>query len=311
MGDAERKILLLVEDEAIIAIAEASLLKKNGYEVLTAYSGPSAIETAQKRSHIDLVLMDIDLGAGMDGPRAAEIIMSSVNIPVLFLSSHTEPEIVAKTEGISSLGYVLKNSGDTVLLASIRMALKLHASKLENQRKSEELERANGELRRSEAEFRGLFETGPVAVGMLVGRKFFKVNAVMRDTFGYAEEEMIGRTTRMLYTDDAEYARMGRELYEELRLYGRSVQETVLKKKDGTVLDVLICARPLDPEAPDSEAGVATTVLDISGQRRLEAELRKAKAELAAKEALSALSAEPGVPRGDPRPGGGEVSAQE
>ena len=286
MEGIDRKTLLLVEDEAIIAIAEASLLKKHGYEVYTAYSGLTAIETVRTRSPIDLVLMDIDLGTGMNGSQAAEIIISSSNIPVLFLSSHTDPDIVAKTEGISSSGYVVKNSGETVLLASIRMALRLQEARVLNQRKNKEVEASNAELRRSEAEFRGLFETGPVAVGMLVSRRFTRINAVMRDTFGYAEEEMLGRTTRMLYTDNAEYERVGRELYDELRRFGRSVQETHLKRKDGAVLDVLICARPLDPDAPDFEAGVATTILDISGQRRIEADLRRAQAALAAMDDL-------------------------
>jgi PAS domain S-box-containing protein len=43
----------------------------------------------------------------------------------VFLSSHTEPEIVQKTEAIASYGYVVKNSGEQVLLASIRMAFRL------------------------------------------------------------------------------------------------------------------------------------------------------------------------------------------
>jgi hypothetical protein len=34
--------------------------------------------------------------------------------PNCFLSSHTEPEVVEKTEGITSYGYIVKNSGETV-----------------------------------------------------------------------------------------------------------------------------------------------------------------------------------------------------
>jgi len=47
------------------------------------------------------------------------------------LSSHTEPEIVSKTERITSYGYVIKNSGETVLIASIKMAFKLHKAHME------------------------------------------------------------------------------------------------------------------------------------------------------------------------------------
>ena len=44
-------------------------------------------------SLIDLILMDINLGSGMDGTQAAEQILRTNDIPILFLSSHTEPNM--------------------------------------------------------------------------------------------------------------------------------------------------------------------------------------------------------------------------
>ena len=78
-----------------------------------------------KHDEIDLVLMDIDLGKGMDGTQAAKAILEHRDIPILFLSSHTESDVVEKTEKITSYGYVVKNSSITVLDASIKMAFKL------------------------------------------------------------------------------------------------------------------------------------------------------------------------------------------
>ncbi len=49
-------------------------------------------------------------------------------MPITFLSSHTNPEIVNKTEGITGYGYIVKGTGDTVLLASVKMALRLRWS---------------------------------------------------------------------------------------------------------------------------------------------------------------------------------------
>ncbi len=120
------KTLLLVEDEAIIAMTAAGMLRDNGYTVVTAGTGEKAVEMAGRDDSIDLVLMDIDLGRGMDGTEAARLILQKHDVPVVFLSSHTEPEVVEKTEGITSYGYVVKNTGETVLLASIRMAFRLH-----------------------------------------------------------------------------------------------------------------------------------------------------------------------------------------
>jgi two-component sensor histidine kinase/DNA-binding response OmpR family regulator len=125
------KKLLLVDDEIIIALSTKLALEKLGYQVLLAHSGESAIETMRETPGIDLVLMDIDLGRGLDGTKTAEIILHSHNVPVIFLSSHTEPEIVEKTEKITSYGYIVKNSGTTILAASIKMAFKLFASQTE------------------------------------------------------------------------------------------------------------------------------------------------------------------------------------
>lgn len=133
--------ILLVEDEAIIALAEKRQLEGYGYEVSIVHNGLAAIKTVLTDPDIDLVLMDIDLGRGIDGTVAAERILTQRNIPILFLSSHTEQAVVEKTERISSYGYVVKNSGIVVLDASIKMALKLFKAKLDQKRVEQALEK--------------------------------------------------------------------------------------------------------------------------------------------------------------------------
>lgn len=130
MSETTKRKILLVEDEALIALSERRVLERNGYEVTVAHSGASAIEAFKSQRDIDLVLMDIDLGPGMDGTVAAGAILSDGEVPVVFLSSHTEPEVVAKTEKITSYGYVAKSSGETVLLATIRMAFRLFEARV-------------------------------------------------------------------------------------------------------------------------------------------------------------------------------------
>jgi len=103
----------------IIAMAERAMLEKHGYTVLTAGTGEQAVDLASSNNDIDLILMDINLGTGIDGTEAASMILENCDIPLAFLSSHTERDVVEKTEGITSYGYIVKNSGETVLLASI------------------------------------------------------------------------------------------------------------------------------------------------------------------------------------------------
>jgi PAS domain S-box-containing protein len=125
-----KKTILLVEDEVLIAMGEQMTLETNGYRVVLASSGEDAIKAVETTPGIDLILMDIDLGEGIDGTEAAAIILQDRDLPVVFLSSHTEPEIVEKTEKITSYGYIVKGCKDTILLASIKMALRLYAANM-------------------------------------------------------------------------------------------------------------------------------------------------------------------------------------
>ncbi|MGB9893336.1 MAG: response regulator, partial [Candidatus Saccharicenans sp.] len=136
----QKKKILLVEDDALIALMESELLQSGGYEVLTALSGEQALEIFRSEPGLDLVLMDIDLGPGIDGGETARRMLAEKDIPVVFISSHTEPEILAKTEAITSYGYIVKGCNDTAFFASLNMAFRLYAAHQELLRKTRELE---------------------------------------------------------------------------------------------------------------------------------------------------------------------------
>ena len=156
------KKILLVEDEALIALNEAKLLEKRGYRVATVYTGRDAVETALNDPEIDLILMDIDLGSGMDGTEAAAQILEQRELPVVFLTSHAEKEMVDRVKNITRYGYVLKNSGEFVLIESINMAFELFEARLKSKEKEAELEEAN-RLKRlildSTSEFFAFYDT--------------------------------------------------------------------------------------------------------------------------------------------------------
>ncbi len=210
------KAILLVEDEVIIAMTEKMELEKQGYEVTIAHSGKEAVKIAKTTPGIDLILMDIDLGRGMDGTEAAEAILKEREVPVVFLSSHTEKEIVNKTEKITSYGYIAKDSGSAVLGASMKMAFKLFEARVELKWKNqeldstnekmqatiEELERANEELRvsgealqESETKFAALFQFSPIPISVLtMDGRHVETNLMFLKLSGYSHEEVIGRT---------------------------------------------------------------------------------------------------------------------
>ncbi|MEI7810922.1 MAG: PAS domain S-box protein [Ignavibacteria bacterium] len=145
------KTILLVEDEAILAYMEMRWLTDEGFNVLHALTGEIAVSMVENTDvPINLILMDIDLGSGIDGTQTASMILKKHDIPVLFHSSHTEKEVVDKTEKITSYGYVVKNSGNTVLLASIKMAFKLHKAHHDLKEKEKALTESQARLRRAE-----------------------------------------------------------------------------------------------------------------------------------------------------------------
>lgn len=195
------KNILLVEDEALIAMAEKMVLEKNGYQVSIVHTGENAVETVLKDAQIDLILMDIDLGRGMDGTQAAEEILSKKDIPVVFLSSHTEPETVKKTEGLSSYGYIVKNSGDTVLLTSIRMAFRLFDAHTELKQQKQHInaaltrqERIEEELRDTERRLRSIINLSPLLISEFdTDGRYLMVNPAIARMFNSTPEELVGK----------------------------------------------------------------------------------------------------------------------
>jgi len=147
--DPERKRkILLVEDDSVAAAITSAMLKHNGYDVVTVATGNRAVDSIKNDPTIELILMDIDLGPGMSGPDAAREILKNNDIPIVFLTSHSEREMVYKVRAITRYGYVIKNSGDFVLLSSIEMAFELFESHIKLKRTSEQLAESEQSIKR-------------------------------------------------------------------------------------------------------------------------------------------------------------------
>jgi PAS domain S-box-containing protein len=121
----DRRTILLVEDESSVARSEKASLEKYGYDVTLAATGEKAIEAIKENPTIRLILMDIDLGDGIDGVEAANLISREGRIPILFLSDHPKPDLVERIAKSPSYGCIEKNSDPSVHVASIKLALRL------------------------------------------------------------------------------------------------------------------------------------------------------------------------------------------
>jgi PAS domain S-box-containing protein len=141
--------------------------------------------------------------------------------------------------------------------------------------------------RESEAMMQSLLAATPAGVALLKNRTFIQVNAALCRITGYSAEEMAGMQTRILYPDEEEFLRIGKELYDQMEREGLGVKESMLRRKDGTPIVVILSLSPFDPGDPS--AGVCATVLDITKRKQAEEELRDKTEQL---EALRLVSVE-------------------
>jgi CheY-like chemotaxis protein len=115
--------ILIVEDEEIVVLDIKSALERLGYVVAdTANSGDAAIEkTMEVRP--DLVLMDIVLKGELDGIDAAEKITALFNIPVIYLTAHTDEATLKRAKVSGPFGYIVKPFRERDLHIAIEFAL--------------------------------------------------------------------------------------------------------------------------------------------------------------------------------------------
>ena len=129
-------------------------------------------------------------------------------------------------------------------------------------------------LKRSEGLLKSIFHASPAGISFLVDRKAQKVNATLARITGYSEEEHLGQSTRRFYTSDEEYDRVG-QAYKEMERDGLGMAEARFRRKDGNIIDVLICLSPINPH--DSKAGVVATILDTTRLKQAEMALKQSE----------------------------------
>jgi two-component system, response regulator PdtaR len=113
----------VVDDEAIITMQLEERLSEMGYSVAgMAASGEDAIEKA-RRIKPDLVLMDIVMPGKINGIEAAKVITEDLNIPVVFVTSYVDDQIIEKAKAVKPYGYIVKPFNGFEIKAAIEVAL--------------------------------------------------------------------------------------------------------------------------------------------------------------------------------------------
>ncbi len=140
---------------------------------------------------------------------------------------------------------------------------------------SSKLKIAEKELIHRKAQLNSIFMAAPIGIGLVRDRMLTWVNDRLCDILGYSSEDLLGMSARILYPDDAEFERVGRKKYAQIRYSGTGSVETRWKRKDGDLIDILLSSTPLVFD--DWSKGVTFTALNISERKQVEKELQQSE----------------------------------
>lgn len=115
--------ILIVEDEAIVALDLRMQLEDLGYDVIgIADQSEDALKIAAAQRP-DLVLMDVRLKGPVDGVQTAGMLVRLYQVPVVYLTAHSDDDTVQRAAGTAPYGYLTKPFQIRELRAAIEVAL--------------------------------------------------------------------------------------------------------------------------------------------------------------------------------------------
>ncbi len=120
--DRDKKNIVIVEDEIIIAEDLRITLINLGYNVTGLYTeGQSIIDEIDNIS-ADLILMDIMLNGNLSGIETSEIIQQKHAIPIIYVTAYANTKILQQVKKTNPFGYIVKPFEERELHATIELA---------------------------------------------------------------------------------------------------------------------------------------------------------------------------------------------
>lgn len=120
-----RNKILVVEDNPVQLKIIATILQKEGYEVIPKLNGLLALEEFEKIAP-DIILLDINM-PGLSGVEVCRKIKenpANLDTPVLFLTSYKEPELMLEAFSVGAIDYISKPFNRDEILARVKAQIK-------------------------------------------------------------------------------------------------------------------------------------------------------------------------------------------
>lgn len=179
--------VMIVEDEGMTAMIMQNNLEQWGYEVISdVFSGEEAIEKTETEKP-DLVLMDIILRGKMNGIEAAREIRSRRDIPIVYVTAHSDEKILRDAKITEPFGYIIKPFSDQELRIAVEIAFHKHGMEQK--------------LRESESKYRSLFTNASDAIYLINSqtRRILDCNPKACEISGYLMRELKSMSVEELY----------------------------------------------------------------------------------------------------------------
>ena len=199
--------ILIVEDDAIIAAHLKRLLTNLGYNVFgMVASGEEAIQKVNETPP-DLILMDMHLAGNINGIETATQIGNRFDIPVIYLTAHSEDQLVQQAKSSEPHGYLVKPVQDRELYATIEIAFYKYQAEEEIREIKESYDRLTDNA--DEAIFKIKVEEE--------GGKVVYMNSTAERIFGYTQADWDSDPTLGSKIIHPDYAEKYGQLYNEMK----------------------------------------------------------------------------------------------
>jgi CheY-like chemotaxis protein len=117
------EVVLLVDDDANTLKVNTLVLKKLGYDVISAQSGEAAVEVIKEKP-VDLVVLDIIMHPGIDGVETYRRIKAvKPEQRAIVLSGYARPSQVEETRLLGAGQYIIKPATATTIATAVRREL--------------------------------------------------------------------------------------------------------------------------------------------------------------------------------------------